>query len=674
MRSLLLIAPLLLGAAQSTGKVSPTSDVSSSRVTSTGSTTGRALRDHLATLPDARITATGSVVARSLADVSADVTDGPLLIHARFDTPGATASPISALRGMVRVLRASTATFLVNGAEVTAQANEARIDEQGLIIEPATTNVLTNSADFAHADWVKTNAAAVLGATAPDGTATAYTLTDDATNGGHQVYHSYTPGAATYAFSVYAKAGTGSWIRLADNAAAHKASFNLATGRVGTVTGTGSKGEIEPVGNGWYRCTLIAPYAAAGNLLAVAMSTDGTAVSYVGTGSTVFLWRGMFEANPFATTWTATTRAAETVLVTPAVLGSDWCIEATVTPMGAQRWDRGAHHPVFAIGEWQAPNSVEGYVNGGVWTASIYDGDVAEKAVATSALAAGNNYLGERRLAMCSRGFGRPAAYRDGRETTEAVTGTGTGVFVGTGSGQTVLRLGSTLIGSATAAVGGFRIREVKVVSALRPPTRPMGAYHYAWGFFRGYTPAANQIAALGDSITAGIYDTTLTPYPETLAGLEGPTVMAHNFGIGANGTEQVLMRWRADVRGRGFPKMVLLAGINDVNVDMPSAFTIANLETIIDEARADGMTVVVMTLLPGGKPGGDPKRVELDAVNAWLRTNVPLKGAILVDAYAALDDGTGAMAAAYDIDGGSLHPSQAGLDLIAALVSAALP
>jgi hypothetical protein len=48
MRALLLIAPLLLGAAQSTGKVSPTGDVSNSRVTSTGSTTARALRDRAA--------------------------------------------------------------------------------------------------------------------------------------------------------------------------------------------------------------------------------------------------------------------------------------------------------------------------------------------------------------------------------------------------------------------------------------------------------------------------------------------------------------------------------------------------------------------------------------------------------------------------------------------------
>jgi hypothetical protein len=48
MRTLLLIAPLLLGAAQSTGKVSPTGDVSNSRVTATGSTTARALRDRAA--------------------------------------------------------------------------------------------------------------------------------------------------------------------------------------------------------------------------------------------------------------------------------------------------------------------------------------------------------------------------------------------------------------------------------------------------------------------------------------------------------------------------------------------------------------------------------------------------------------------------------------------------
>jgi hypothetical protein len=79
MRSLLLIAPLLLGAAQSTGKVSPTSDVSHSRVTSTGSTTARALRDHLATLPDVQwdsVSVGSSSVADSIPNVIATAT-GP---------------------------------------------------------------------------------------------------------------------------------------------------------------------------------------------------------------------------------------------------------------------------------------------------------------------------------------------------------------------------------------------------------------------------------------------------------------------------------------------------------------------------------------------------------------------------------------------------------------------
>jgi hypothetical protein len=86
MRALLLIAPLLLGAAQSTGKVSPTSDVSSSRVTATGSTTAYALRDHLATLPDAQITATGTSTTKTLAAWTKEIGDAASAAGVYADT------------------------------------------------------------------------------------------------------------------------------------------------------------------------------------------------------------------------------------------------------------------------------------------------------------------------------------------------------------------------------------------------------------------------------------------------------------------------------------------------------------------------------------------------------------------------------------------------------------
>lgn len=59
-------------------------------------------------------------------------------------------------------------------------------------------------------------------------------------------------------FSVIAKAGTVHWLILASNAyAGEGVTFDLQNGVVGSAYGLATKsGSIEPMGNGWYRCTI----------------------------------------------------------------------------------------------------------------------------------------------------------------------------------------------------------------------------------------------------------------------------------------------------------------------------------------------------------------------------------------------------------------------------------
>jgi lysophospholipase L1-like esterase len=294
------------------------------------------------------------------------------------------------------------------------------------------------------------------------------------------------------------------------------------------------------------------------------------------------------------------------------------------------------------------------------------------KTETTGALAAASNYLGQRRLTVASDGFGRPAAFIDGRQSVNAPAGAGTGIFIGTGAGQSVVYLGAVNTGAAAGSYGGFKIRQIRMSDSRRCPTRPLGAYSYAWAMPRGYVPPSNVYAFLGDSITQGIYSVAITePFPAGAAANKGATYFGHNFGIGANSSDMILRRWRLDVRERKYSTMVLLAGINDVNGIIGSATTIANLDAIITEALSDGMTVIVLTLLPGGKTAGDPLRVNLDAINTWIRARA---GITVLDAYALFDDGAGKMKVAWDIDGGSLHPNQTGQTQLAGLVSPALP
>lgn len=99
----------LMASAQSTGQMSPTSDVSGNRVRATGAAQARALRDHLRTLPDSRITATGGSTAQSLADIAGNVLDAGVMrpVKPRIAARGVNAARAIGLRAIMR----SRATF-----------------------------------------------------------------------------------------------------------------------------------------------------------------------------------------------------------------------------------------------------------------------------------------------------------------------------------------------------------------------------------------------------------------------------------------------------------------------------------------------------------------------------------------------------------------------------------
>ena len=90
----------------------------------------------------------------------------------------------------------------------------------------------------------------------------------------------------------------------------------------------------------------------------------------------------------------------------------------------------------------------------------------------------------------------------------------------------------------------------------------------------------------------------------ELLAVAGGTTTRAnYNYAVGGYRTDQCLTVWRNNVRGRGFSTLVLGCGVNSAIQGNPatSALAWADLQTILSEAKADGMTVVPLTILPFG-------------------------------------------------------------------------
>lgn len=219
----------------------------------------------------------------------------------------------------------------------TAASGAARFDHNpttgeslGLLIEEQRTNLLTYSAQFDNAAWVKSGLTVTAdSAVAPDGTQEADSIVPTTANTSHfldSIAISFTSGTA-YTQSVYAKAlGTGGYrVRLRFNAAAFTsiltADFDLNTGTVTAIVGVTAT--ITPVGNGWYRCTATATATAtASSDIYMLILTSNGGQAYAGDGfSGALLWGAQLEAGAFPTSYIPTvasqvTRAADAASMT----------------------------------------------------------------------------------------------------------------------------------------------------------------------------------------------------------------------------------------------------------------------------------------------------------------------------------------------------------------------
>jgi hypothetical protein len=231
------------------------------------------------------------------------------------------------------ITRSTIGTYFdIAGIMQTAAIDAVRINYDpytheflGLLIENATTNLLLQSQDFDNASyWSKTRTTITANAVlAPDNTTTADKLIEDTTaSSSHYISQNQTLTANLfYTMSVYAKAAersrivlrvgnSGSWV-----AGSAAVGFDLSTGILFSVSGDStSSGTIQPVGNGWYRCSITAQFGAtttSGGL--VINLDDGTGITYTGNGTSgVYIWGSQLEAGSTISSYIKTTTAAVT--------------------------------------------------------------------------------------------------------------------------------------------------------------------------------------------------------------------------------------------------------------------------------------------------------------------------------------------------------------------------
>jgi lysophospholipase L1-like esterase len=217
----------------------------------------------------------------------------------------------------------------------------------------------------------------------------------------------------------------------------------------------------------------------------------------------------------------------------------------------------------------------------------------------------------------------------------------------------------------------GFGQNSPPPLYALVPPGHGLNG---DWAFLARYREEnstlrddASRIVYMGDSITEGWASTPFIAANPHFVGR----------GIGGQTTEQMLVRFRADVIDLR-PKVVhIMGGTNDVagnngpesDEDIEGA-----IASMVDLALANRVKVVLASIPPAADfrwhPGLDPAP-RIRRLNAWFKAYAARSGITYVDYWPALATESGAMKSEFSSDG--VHPNAAGYKAMEPLAMEAL-
>lgn len=181
-------------------------------------------------------------------------------------------------------------------------------------------------------------------------------------------------------------------------------------------------------------------------------------------------------------------------------------------------------------------------------------------------------------------------------------------------------------------------------------------------------TPGEKRVVFMGNSITE-----YWNPYWAEYF----PNKPYINRGIAGQTTPQMLVRFRSDVINLKPKVVVILAGINDITgMTGPTTNEMIqdNLSSMVDIARANGIRVVLSTVLPCfsivGRPDLHPAE-RVIALNAWIKKFAAEKDCVYLDYFTKLTDENNGLKSEFTQDG--VHPNKAGYDIMAPLVESAI-
>lgn len=224
--------------------------------------------------------------------------------------------------------RASAGSYFgSDGLLKTAVSGEARMNYNPtnltvapkLLLEEASTNLLTYSEQFDNANWEKFGTTVTPNLlVAPDGSLTADKVVESTANSEHYTRNSpVSCTAGTYVASVYwhTSSERSLYLRVVHSGETNATSqvvFYKSTLALGAVTGNAVSASAQNTGNGWWRISLVFSIAATRSVQH-GFQIYSTASSYTGDGTSgVCVWGAQLEAGSFPTSYIPTTAAQVT--------------------------------------------------------------------------------------------------------------------------------------------------------------------------------------------------------------------------------------------------------------------------------------------------------------------------------------------------------------------------
>jgi lysophospholipase L1-like esterase len=174
----------------------------------------------------------------------------------------------------------------------------------------------------------------------------------------------------------------------------------------------------------------------------------------------------------------------------------------------------------------------------------------------------------------------------------------------------------------------------------------------------------AGRVIFMGDSITESWKPSM-------------PDLFTHDVidrGVSGETTTQMLARFRTDVIDLHPAVVHIMGGINDIHSAPGTALTRSNIESMVELARAHGITVILGAAPPSSSFQGtaDPESAaHVVWLNAWLRDYATQNHLIFVDYHAPLADETHGIRDGLSNDG--IHPNRRAFEIMTPLAQIAI-